>query len=435
MRKMNALILCAGRGERLEPLTNTREKMMLEIAGKPLIGHIIDALKPHVSEMSFVLGFKSKVLREYIEKNTEKSRFFYQRRRDGTAKAVALSPYSEFLCLNGDILFEDNLIPEILKFYEKNHNAILVSKKIENPKDFGVIFEKEGRFLKVREKEKNPKSNLASVGIYLFNESIFYAIEKTPKSERGEYELTTSLNILSKREDILVFKYSGFWADVGKPQDILEVNEHLLRNLKHQVLGRVERKATLIPPVEIGEDSIVKDGSYILGPVKIGKNCTLGPNCYVRPYTSIGDGCHIGSAVEIKNSVVFSRTRLPHHNYLGDSVIGENVNFGAGSKVANLRHDNRNIKIELRGKLTDSGRRKFGCIIGDDVKLGINVSILEGRKIGNNCFIGPGVLVAKNIPPFTKITLKQELHRKKKAGILKSQPTPFGRRRFEGNHY
>jgi bifunctional UDP-N-acetylglucosamine pyrophosphorylase/glucosamine-1-phosphate N-acetyltransferase len=203
--------------------------------------------------------------------------------------------------------------------------------------------------------------------------------------------------------------YDGYWNDVGRPWNLLELNEYLLKNkLKHNIRGEVEAGAVIVPPVEIGEGTLVRSGAYIIGPVKIGRNSLIGPNCFIRPYTSIGDNCHIGNAVEIKNSIIMDGSNAPHLNYVGDSIIGENCNLGAGTITANLRHDRANIRVEIKGKLEDSGRHKLGAIIGHGVKTGINVSIYPGRKIGSNSLIGPGVVVDKNVPPRTMLLLKQE---------------------------
>ena len=151
--------------------------------------------------------------------------------------------------------------------------------------------------------------------------------------------------------------------------------------------------------VSIGKGTIVRSGTYIVGPVIIGSNCDIGPNCFIRASTAIGDNCHIGAAVEVKNSIIMSGSKVPHLNYVGDSVIGENCNLGAGTKVANLKLDKRNIFID--GK--DTGRRKLGAIIGDNVQTGINSSINVGTLIGNNSFIGPGALAHGIISPGSKI--------------------------------
>jgi NDP-sugar pyrophosphorylase family protein len=151
--------------------------------------------------------------------------------------------------------------------------------------------------------------------------------------------------------------------------------------------------------VAIGKNTVIKSSAYIVGPVIIGEDCEIGPNCYIRPTTAIGDGCHIGAAVEIKNSVIMKGTKIPHLNYVGDSVIGEGCNLGAGTKIANLRLDKQNIQV---GGI-DTKRRKLGAVIGDNVETGINTSINVGSMIGNNTFIGPGVVVSGVIVPDSKL--------------------------------
>ena len=134
-------------------------------------------------------------------------------------------------------------------------------------------------------------------------------------------------------------------------------------------------------------------GTYIEGPVLIGKNCKIGPNAYIRPYTVIGDNCHIGNACEVKASIIMNGSKIPHFNYVGDSIIGENCNLGAGTKVANLRLDEKNIKVPVKNELVDTGRRKLGVIMGDNVHTGINVSIDVGTMIGAYTYIAPGARV------------------------------------------
>ena len=140
-------------------------------------------------------------------------------------------------------------------------------------------------------------------------------------------------------------------------------------------------------------------GSYIEGPVIIGENCKIGPNCYIRPYTSIGNNCHIGNACDIKNSIIMDNSKVPHQNYVGDSIIGQNCNLGAGTKIANLRLDKKNIEIILNGKKFNTKRRKLGAIMGDNVQTGINSMTNVGSMVGNNVFIGPGTLAQGEIKP------------------------------------
>jgi bifunctional UDP-N-acetylglucosamine pyrophosphorylase/glucosamine-1-phosphate N-acetyltransferase len=171
---------------------------------------------------------------------------------------------------------------------------------------------------------------------------------------------------------------------------LLSANESLLKGLEPQNQGVVEENVVLKGTVRIGRGTVIHPNSYIIGPVVIGEDCEVGPNCYIRPSTAIGDDCHIGNSVEVKNSIIMSGTKLPHHNYIGDSIIGEDCNLGAGTKIANLRLDKGDIAV---GGLK-TGRRKLGAIIGDGVQTGINASINAGSLIGSNTFIGPGAVAS-----------------------------------------
>src|SRR4030042_2811217 len=138
------------------------------------------------------------------------------------------------------------------------------------------------------------------------------------------------------------FMIPSYWLDVSYPWDLLKANESLMSHLEGKIQGEIEPNAVLKGTVSVGKNTVVRSGSYIVGPVIIGDNCEIGPNCYIRPSTAVGDNCHIGASVEVKNSIIMRETKIPHHNYVGDSVIGERCNLGAGTKIANLRLDKNN---------------------------------------------------------------------------------------------
>ncbi|UCD13798.1 MAG: glucose-1-phosphate thymidylyltransferase, partial [Thermoplasmatales archaeon] len=193
------------------------------------------------------------------------------------------------------------------------------------------------------------------------------------------------------------------WRDAVYPWHILDANEEILKKIDKKIDGTVENNTTINGNVIVGKNSIIMSGSYIEGPVVIGDNCKIGPNCHIRPYTSIGNVCHVGNACEVKNSIILNNSNVPHQNYIGDSIIGENCNIGSGSKVANLRLDKKNIHVILNGKRLNTKRRKLGIVMGDNVQTGINSMINVGSIIGNNVFIGPGAIAGGEIKPNTKI--------------------------------
>ena len=184
------------------------------------------------------------------------------------------------------------------------------------------------------------------------------------------------------------------------PWDLLRANElHLGTLADDQIKGEVHPNAVVEGTLHLGSGSRILPGVYLEGNVVIGENCKIGPNCYIRSNTSIGNKCHIGQSVEIKNSIILSGTNVGHLSYLGDSILGEKVNFGAGTIVSNLRHDGSNHRSMVDGSLVDTGRRKFGTIVGDGVHTGINTSIYPGRKLWPNTTTRPGQVVDKDLNP------------------------------------
>ena len=187
------------------------------------------------------------------------------------------------------------------------------------------------------------------------------------------------------------------------PWDILAINEQVVGKLKeNKIDGIVRENVTIDGYVKIGEGTILLPGVYIEGNVIIGKNCKIGPNCHLRGNSSIGDGCHIGQAVEIKNSIIMNNVWAGHLSYIGDSIIGENANWGAGTITANFRHDGKNHHSYIDGELIDTGREKLGCIMGDNVHTGIHTSIYPGRKIWPYSTTLPGAVVKRDIKGIIK---------------------------------
>jgi bifunctional UDP-N-acetylglucosamine pyrophosphorylase/glucosamine-1-phosphate N-acetyltransferase len=182
--------------------------------------------------------------------------------------------------------------------------------------------------------------------------------------------------------------------------DLLRVNEEVVGALSASAIaGEVSPRSEFTAQVVIGEGTKILPGVYIEGNAIIGKNCKIGPNCYIRGNTSIGDNCHVGQAVEVKNSILMNGASIGHLSYCGDSVIGEKVNFGAGTTTSNLRHDGTNHRSShpQNDELIDTGRRKFGTVAGDNVHTGINTSIYPGRKMWPDTTTRPADVVQKDI--------------------------------------
>ena len=421
---MIGVILAAGEGQRLRPLTLTRPKHMIPVGGKPILEHLVNAVRAAgIKEILMVVGYKAETIKEYFGNGSEfgvSINYVNQKRILGTADAIASVKEhvnEDFLVVNGDLLSSSDAIKSVIKMHEKVESiATLAAVKVEKPEQYGILKVKDGRLTDIIEKpsSKTPSSNLVNAGIYLFSIEIFDFIEQTKISKRGELEITDSIHLIVKNgKTVAVTEIpSDSWLDIGRPWDLLDANMRVLKSIKPSILGRVEKGAHIKGPVFVSRNTIVRSGAYIEGPVFIGDGSDIGPNCYIRPYTSIGRNVRIGNACEIKNSILMDGVRIGHLSYVGDSIIGEGCNLGAGSISANLRFDKKTVKMKIRGEKIDTGRMKMGVIMGDNVMTGIGALFMPGVTIGYNSWIGPNIVVYNDVPPNTILTLEQRVRRR-----------------------
>ena len=202
-------------------------------------------------------------------------------------------------------------------------------------------------------------------------------------------ETGTSKNAVLADKESLLIRY---------PWDLLKVHEEILSGIRQSSLsGTVRDGAVIDGTVILDEGAVLLPGVFIEGTAVIGKNCRLGPNCYLRGCTFIGDNCHIGQAVEIKNSIVMHHTAVAHLSYFGDSIICPETNIGGGTIASNFRHDGKNHRSMVAGELVETGRRKFGTVIGPGVHTGIHTSIYPGRKLYSGTSTLPGEIVKKDL--------------------------------------
>lgn len=396
---MKCVILCAGKSERMMPLTATIPKPLLKIANKPILEYNLEVLKGFVDEIILIVGYKKELIMAAFGDRFKGIKLTYveQKEQRGTGHALLQVKdivNGKFIVLNGDCIYSEKDIEACVV-----HNFAILGAEVKNPEYYGVLEHEQGILKGIVEKPSIPKSNLINAGLYIFDESIFEALESTNPSVRQEIELTDAVIKLSELQHISCIPSSDYWLTLTFPWDLLDANEFFLKTMqKSSILGVVEKNATIIGPVHIGKNTVVKNGSYIEGPVVIGDDCVIGPNCYIRPCTTIGNKCKVANnAVELKNCIIGENTKISHLSYVADSVIGNNVNFGAGTIVANLRHDNLHVFSLVKGKLVDSGRRKLGTIVGDGVHTGIHTSIYPGRKLFVDVKTLPGQIVEKDI--------------------------------------
>jgi len=417
---MKAVILAAGEGVRLRPLTLTKPKALLPVGNIPVIQHVLDSVKKNgVKEVLIVVGYLGEKIQSLVRDGSKfglKVNYVWQKHVGGTGEALSLvSDFLDetFLVVYGDLYVTSSAIKKVLQTYKRRRSSVLALVEVENPKDYGVVkIDKEKRLMSIEEKPEKPSTNLVNAGIYVFTKEIFGEIAKTKESVRGEVELTDAIQSLAKKglEVYTVKLGEDEWVDLGKPWDLLKANEKFLGRMKKRLVrGKLEKNVKIKGPVKVEANAVLKDGVYVEGPVIVGAGSVVGPNCYLRAYTCLGRDVRVGAGCEIKNCIVMDKTKIPHLSYFGDSIIGENCNFGAGTLVANLRFDKKNVKTVVKGEVVDTGRKKFGVVVGDNVQTGINVSLMPGIKIGPNSQIGPNISLHRDIPANTRILLKQTL--------------------------
>jgi len=423
---VKAVVLAAGEGVRLQPLTFTRPKHMISVGGKPILEHCLDAVKAcGINHAIIVVHYMADVIRQHFgsgEKFGLEIEYVEQPSVLGTGNAVSVvEPFIEddFVLVYGDLLFTPEALKKVLNLHgAKKPAATLAVVPVERPEDYGVLeIERDGLVKRIIEKpaREEAPSNMANAGIYTFSTEIFSKIRKIKASSRGEWEITDAIQLLIK-EGMSVFAVEiprADWFDIGRPWDLLEANRWVLNRMEHKILGFVETGAHITGPVTVAETAHIRSGAYIEGPAYIGEHSDIGPNCYIRPCTSIGRKARIGNACEIKNSIIMDGVHIGHLSYVGDSIVGENCNLGAGTITANYRLDAGTVKMMVKDKLVDSGRTKLGAVLGDNVKTGINALFMPGVKVGNNCWIGPNVVVYRDVPPNTALFLKQNLEERR----------------------
>jgi bifunctional UDP-N-acetylglucosamine pyrophosphorylase/glucosamine-1-phosphate N-acetyltransferase len=407
---MKAVILAAGEGTRMRPLTANLPKPLLPVAGKPFLRHTLEAVaRTDIRDVTILVGWQGHRIRESFGHGEDlglRIRYEEQSERLGTAHAIGCLRSQldgPFLTIYGDVVITGDALRELVAYHKKVSAPILSLAEVANPRPFGVVEVDDGRVVGLEEKPRTPKSHLINAGIYLFDMDVFPLIDKTPKSQRGEYEITDTIRAMIAHGTVHGFRLPGEWLDVGHPWDLLRANATLLKSLRSGTHGDVDPGATLVGDVLVEAGAHVRAGSTIEGPTIIGRDAQIGPNCYIRPCTSVGPKAKVGNACEVKNSILMASTHVPHQNYVGDSILGERCNLGAGTKIANLRLDESSIHVVWKGADVDTGLRKLGVIMGDDVRVGINASIDAGTIIGEESFIGPGATVRGNVAPRSRI--------------------------------
>ena len=383
---MKAVILAAGKGTRMEPLSCTRPKPMIPVANRPFLMHVFDTLEGLVDEV-FIIVHKDDTKTPVLGKSYQSLSLSYiiQDEQQGTGHALfcAKEYLSEpFLVVNGDCLFpKEDLALCITK-------PSILAREVSDLSRYGAVFQDGmGKLTFILEKPKEGGAGYANAGVYMLTPDIFSF--PPPLSPRGEYEITDMLNAYAKQHAMSVINARQKHYSLSYPWDFFSLNEHLLSRITtSHIEGKIDPRVEIDGPIIVGKGTIIRGITRIEGPSIIGEKCVIGPKAKIRRYTSIGDNCMIDC--EVKNSLLYDHATSGHDNStILDSIIGEWTNIAAGTITANLRHDGNSIFSWVKGKKTCTGLRKLGAIIGDHVHIGIHTGIMPGVKIWPHLWTWP----------------------------------------------
>ena len=392
---MKAVVLAAGEGKRLRPFTETLPKVMLPVANKPIIRHVVDSLeKTVIDEIIIVVGYKKEVIMEYF-KDYSKTRisFVTQDKQLGTAHALFQAKNKikgSFIVIPGDNIIDTKSISRLIQ--DKSEYSLLI-KEHSHPSKYGVVFTEKEKLKKIIEKPKDEIGKFISTGIYKFPKSIFKTIEKL--ADDGNYALTSSIDSIIK-EKIVNTILADQWMDIVYPWDLLSVNETMIRSSKSSKAGTIEKNVVIKGNVSIGKDTNIYSGCYIVGPVVIGEGCEIGPNVCIFPSTSIGDNSVIHPFTEIRNNVIMKNVHIGSNSFITNSVIskGTIINHNFSSSTGK-----KHAEIEDECKEIDN----IGSLIGEDCVIKDHVVIDPGVIVGRKCMISPMKRIRENIESNTKV--------------------------------
>jgi len=383
-----AVILAAGEGTRLRPLTYSRPKVLIPVANRAFLGHQLDLLMDiGIRRAAIVAGYRKDVLEDWLVHNAPNGMeliICHQKEPRGTADAIRAAKDAvsgPFIALNGDVLLDGASLQKMAS----SPGMSVAAKRVPNPWEYGVFLTRRGFVIKVAEKVENPPSDLANVGVYVFHADVFDWIDRTPPNpKRKEIEITDTLQSMIDAGMRVRCHRVREWHELGKPWDVIGLNELFLR----RNVGRTFRGTQLSSAVRIGEGSLVAGRARIIGPSIIGRECSIAGRAVVGPYCSVGDGSKIKGA-RVEGCVLMEGCRIEQGATVGYSVLGPNSVVGAGATLADRDARARGVRVRIKDRWLDSGRKRLGAVLGDGVVIGEGAFVSAGMMLDPNTVIAP----------------------------------------------
>ena len=378
---MQAVILAAGEGKRVRPLTRGRPKAMIPVANRPIIEYVIEALlKNGIRDIIVVVGYRKEQVTRFLNQLDIPIEVVVQTKQLGTAHALLCAEskiFGDFIVLPGDNYIDPQSIANI-----KDIPTAMLVKEHPNPSNFGVVMLEDGCVTQIIEKPEHAPSFIVSTGIYSLKKDFFSKIHGN--------DITDAISLMIDEGEQIQAIPADDWQDAIFTWDLLKMNRRLLSTLSPIREGTVSRQTIIQGAVKIGKGTTIGPNTIITGPVIIGNDCTIGPNCCVLPNTSIGSRVTIEPFTSIGNTLIMDDSMIGSHSLIKDTVLGERCTLAdhtSASPASGL--------LEIEGCVTKS---EFGAIFGDNVQGG-SFSLYHNCIIGNNVTIEEqGCLKSRNIP-------------------------------------
>lgn len=403
---MKVVMLAAGRSKRMKPI---EDKNFLSFLGKPLLVHQLEILKKAGIKEVILVGGKHNLekIGEMAKSLKLKINIVEQKNLElGMCGAVLaaknLIKGEEVMVLSSNDVVEVKAFKLVMKAAEKGAaESFILGKKVTEYFPGGYLeTDKKGYIKNVIEKPEpgTEPSDLVNLVVHLHKDAdkLIKYLEKADSKKDDLYEQSLS-KMMKDGVKMMAVEYNGFWQPLKYPWHVHNVFTYLFSQTEKKIAksAKIAKRASINGEVIIGENVKVFDGAVINGPCYIGDGTIIATNALVRD-SNVGKNCVVGYITEVARSILGDEV-WTHSNYIGDSVIGNNVSFGAGSVTGNLRLDEKNIQVSFDGKKMDAHTNKFGAIIGNNVRVGVNTSLMPGIKVGGGSFIGAGIVVPEDV--------------------------------------
>lgn len=381
---MKAVILAAGEGKRLWPLTNRRPKPMLPVVNKPILEYVVESLSEvGITEVVLVVGHQRDRIQRYFEDGDDwgvSIEYVVQEHQLGTGHAVLQAREiveEDFMVLNGDRIIE----PQIIQQVEETEDtpATVTATRVDEPREYGIIERTDNQLRQIKEEpEAHNHANMINAGVYQLPMAIFDILEQLDPNAQGELSLPEAINEFAEKQPVEVVDYRGMWTDISQLWDLPAVNDRMLDHIDGLNRGVVHDTAA----VDTNSD--------------VGRNTSIGPNSTIKSGTTIGDNVSIGANATIANSVILRDATIEDSAVIHDCIIGENVTIGMNTTIPG---GYTAVVVEQ----TVHQDIRFGGVVGDNTTVGSNVVIKPGTIIGNSVTVGSGKIVNDRIESDTVI--------------------------------